>query len=454
MSYDKRAAMEFAAELSGNVREEYTLDKRMVTDQGVKRGLRNADGTGVLAGLTKIGRVLGYHMDDGMRVPEEGKFYYRGIDVADIVEANRRAGTFGYEEVAHLLLVGKLPNSGEKKRFDEVLSKSRDLPAGFNEDVLLKLPSYDVMNKIASSTLALYSYDLEADDNSLENMLRISIELIGRLPILVANAYAVKRHYYDKKSLYIHQQRENLSLAENFLRMIRMDKQYTDAEARLLDTMLVLHAEHGGGNNSAFVCRALASTGTDTYSVISGAIGSLKGPLHGGANRKVMEMFHHIKEKVTDPGNDAQMKDYLAKLLAGTEGDGSGKIYGVGHAVYTLSDPRTIIIKEQARAVAEGVGMLKDFELMESVERVGVPLLMEYKNQTMPTCANVDLYSGLIYGMLGIPQPLYTPLFAIARISGWCAHRIEETMTGGRIMRPAYRAAVKDRAYVPMEERE
>ena len=453
MSYDAKSALVYAMGLNESVRETYTLNKKMVTDQGVKRGLRNEDGTGVLAGLTKIGSVTGYHVEDGVRVPEEGKLFYRGIDVEEIVEANKKSGNFGYEEVSYLLLMGKLPTRRQLTAFDEVLSQSRDLPPGFNEDVLMKVPSYDVMNKIGSSVLSLYSYDPVADDNSLENMLRISIELIGRLPIIVANAYAVKRHYYDKTSLYIHQPRENLSLAENFLRMSRPDKHYTEEEAHLLDTMLVLHAEHGGGNNSAFVCRALSSTGTDTYSAISGAIGSLKGPLHGGANSKVMEMFRYVKENVSDPFNDAQLKDYLVKLLDGTAGDKSGKIYGLGHAVYTLSDPRTVIIKDQARKVAQNAGMLADFDIMENIERIGVPLLMEYKNQTMPTCANVDMYSGLVYGLLGIPQSLFTPIFATARISGWCAHRIEEVMTGGRIMRPAYRAAVKNESYVPLDER-
>jgi len=455
MIYDTDLPVAYAAKVADSVREEYTIDKKLVTEEGVKRGLRNADGTGVLAGITRIGSVMGYYVEDEMRVPMEGKLYYRGIDVEDIVASNRKNNIFGYEEVAYLLLMGKLPTAQEIQDFDEVLSKARVLPENFTEDIIMRAPSANIMNKLASCVLALYSYDPNPEDNSLENMLRTSIELIGRLPVLVANSYAVMRHHYQEKSLYIHQPKENLSLAENFLRMVRPDKQYTDEEAKLLDTMLVLHAEHGGGNNSAFVCRALSSSGTDTYSAIAGALGSLKGPLHGGANAKVIEMFHYIKENVSDPTDDGMMRDYLGKILDGEAGDRSGKIFGIGHAVYTVSDPRAKLIKKFAREVAEKKGIdTHDLDIMETVERVAVPLIMERKNQEIPMCANVDLYSGLVYGILGIPQELYTPLFAVSRISGWCANRIEEVMTGGRIMRPAYRAYVKRIPYVEMDERE
>jgi citrate synthase len=454
MEYDSSLPVSYAERVAGSVREEYKIDKEQLFDQGVKRGLRNADGTGVLAGITRVGSVMGYYVEDGVRMPTEGKLYYRGIDVEEILKANRRNNSFGYEEVVHLLLMGWLPSKQELADFDEVLSKARVLPAGFNEDVIMAAPSVNVMNKLASCVLALYSYDRNADDNSLENMLRTSFELIGRFPVIVANAYAVKRHHYEGKSLYIHQPKEELSLSQNFLRIIRKDKQYTEDEAKLLDTMLVLHAEHGGGNNSAFVCRALSSSGTDTYSAIAGALGSLKGPLHGGANAKVMEMFGYIKENVPDPQDEGKLKDYLNKILDGDAADKSGKIYGLGHAVYTMSDPRAVVIKKYAREVAENKGIsTADLDLMESIESIGLSLLMERKKQTMPTCANVDMYSGLVYGMLGIPQELYTPLFAIARVAGWCAHRIEEVMTGGRIMRPAYRAAEKRLPYVEMENR-
>ncbi len=454
MTYDTDLPVAYASKIADSVREEYAIDKKLVTDEGVKRGLRNADGTGVLAGITRIGSVRGYYVQDEMRVPMEGKLYYRGIDVEDIVASNRRSGVFGYEEVSYLLLMGKLPKQQELQDFDEVLSKARVLPDNFNEDIIMRAPSANIMNKLASCVLALYSYDPNPEDNSLENMLRTSIELVGRLPVLVANSYAVARHHYQEKSLYIHQPRENLSLAENFFRMVRPDKQYTDEEAKLLDTMLVLHAEHGGGNNSAFVCRALSSSGTDTYSAIAGALGSLKGPLHGGANAKVIEMFRYIKDNVSDPTDDGRMRDYLGKILDGEAGDRSGKIYGIGHAVYTISDPRAVLIKKFAREVAEQKGIdTADLDIMETVERVAVPLIMERKNQEIPMCANVDLYSGLVYGILGIPQELYTPLFAVSRISGWCAHRIEEVMTGGRIMRPAYRAYIKNAPYVEMGDR-
>lgn len=453
MTYDMTWPMNYAKVMSSQIRKEYTIDKKMVSDLGVKRGLRNEDGTGVLAGITRIGSVQGYHMEDGMRVPMEGKLYYRGIDVQEIVDANRAAGTYGYEEVAYLLLMGKLPTAQELVQFDDVMSKARVLPDGFNEDVILKTPSLNVMNKLASCIMALYTYDPYAEDLSLENMLRTSIELIGRLPVIAANAYRVRRHKFEGRSLYIHQPKEHLSLAENFLRMVRRDKQYTPAEAKLLDTMLMLHAEHGGGNNSTFVCRALSSTGTDTYSAIAGAVSSLKGPLHGGANAKVMEMYRDIKEHVSDAGDEAAMRDYLNRILDGTANDHSGKIYGLGHAIYTKSDPRAVMLREYAREVAAEKGMEEDLALMESVERLGIPLIMERKNQNMPMCANVDLYAGLIYSMLGIPEELYTPLFATARVTGWCAHRIEEVLTGGRIMRPAYRAAVHHERYVPMNER-
>jgi len=455
MIYDTGLPVAYAARIADSVREEYTIDKKLVTDEGVKRGLRNADGTGVLAGITRIGSVMGYYVEDEMRVPMEGKLYYRGIDVEEIVASNRKNSVFGYEEVAYLLLMGKLPTAREIQDFDAVLSKARVLPENFTEDIIMRAPSANIMNKLANCVLALYSYDPNPEDNSLENMLRTSIELIGRLPVLVANSYAVMRHHYQEQSLYIHQPKENLSLAENFLRMVRPDKQYTDEEAKLLDTMLVLHAEHGGGNNSAFVCRALSSSGTDTYSAIAGALGSLKGPLHGGANAKVIEMFRYIKENVSDPTDDGMMRAYLGKILDGEAGDRSGKIYGIGHAVYTKSDPRAVLIKKFAREVAEKKGIdTRDLDIMETVERVAVPLIMERKNQEIPMCANVDLYSGLVYGILGIPQELFTPLFAVSRISGWCAHRIEEVMTGGRIMRPAYRAYVKHIPYVEMGDRE
>ena len=319
--------------------------------------------------------------------------------------------------------------------------------------MILKAPSKNIMNKLERSVLAMYSYDDCPDDTSLENVMRQSIELIGCFPTIVADAYAVKRHVYDHHSLYVHNPKDHLSLAENFLRMCRWDKSYTPEEARLLDLMLILHAEHGGGNNSAFACRSLTSSGTDTYSAIAAAVGALKGPLHGGANAKVQEMMNYIRENVSDPTDDGQLRDYLAKILRREAGDLSGKIYGLGHAVYTMSDPRAEAIRKYAREMADERGFSGEFDLTEAVVRVGIPLVCEKTRRRIPMCANVDLYSGLVYRMLGIPEDLFTPLFAIARIAGWCAHRLEELLTCKKIIRPAYRSSMEYTVFVPIEQR-
>lgn len=442
----------FAA-FSQQLRAGYSIDRSYFSSENIKAGLRNSDGTAVIVGVTKISSVQGYVVQDGEKVAIPGKLYYRGYAIEDIVEAHQRNNTFGYEEVAYLLLMGRLPNGQELQEFQEVLAKCRPLPSGFFEDMILKAPSPDVMNKLSRSVLAMYSYDDNPDDTSLENVLRQCVQLIARFPSIVANAYAVKRHYYDGKSLYIHNPKEQLSLAENFLRLVRSDKSYTDEEAKLLDLMLILHAEHGGGNNSAFVCRTLSSSGTDTYSAIAGAVGSLKGPLHGGASKKVMEMFHDIRSHVKDYGNDAEILSYLSKLLNGEAGDGSGKLYGLGHAVYTMSDPRALLLRKYAGDLARKSGKEEEFRLLESVERLGIPLIQERKGIYAPMCANVDLYSGMVYSMLGIPTELLTPLFAIARIAGWCAHRMEEVLTCNKLIRPGYKSAVKPRDYVELAER-
>ena len=435
------------------VSEGYNIPSKYFNEK-VKRGLRNSDGTGVMAGVTRVGRVIGYNIEDGEIVPAKGRLFYRGINVEDIVDAHVASNTFGYEEVAYLLLMGYLPNKQEMEKFSAMLSRARALPEGFTEDIILKNPSPNVMNKLARSVLTLYSYDDDPDTTSLENMLRQSIELIARFPTIVANTYAAKRHYIDGKSLYIHYPRENLSAAENFLLMLRADKNYTPEEAHLLDTLMILHAEHGGGNNSAFVCRALSSSGTDTYGAISGAVNSLKGPLHGGANAKVRAMFYDIKEHVDDPTDENAMREYLTKILDGKVGDHSGKIYGLGHAVYTMSDPRSEIIKVYAAKMAKTKGMEKDLEYLRTIERLGCPLIMERKGMTSPISSNVDLYSGFVLQMLGIPDELFTPLFAVSRISGWCAHRIEEVMSAKRIMRPAYRSAIEATPYINLHNRD
>ena len=452
MQKDKTELNQYIETLCRSVTGEYEIPARYYEGDAVKRGLRNADGTGVMAGVTRIGSVQGYYLRDFEKVAMPGELYYRGINVNEIVASHAQSGTFGYEEVAYLLLFGTLPTAEQLGQFNHVLADARRLPDGFFEDMILKAPSQNIMNKLERSTLVLYSYDERPDDTSLENVMRQSIELIGCFPTIVADAYAVKRHYFDNKSLYIHNPKEGLSLSENFIRMIRKDKVYTEEEARLLDLMLILHAEHGGGNNSAFACRTLSSSGTDTYSAVAAAVGALKGPLHGGANAKVMEMLSDIDAHV-GAVTESNVRDYLAKIMRGEAGDGSGKLYGLGHAVYTLSDPRAEAIKRYARGMAEEKGYGRQFALLEAVERQGIPMIMEQKGHSLPMCANVDLYSGLVYQMLDIPPDLYTPLFAIARIAGWCAHRMEELLTGGRIIRPAYRSSMRYSHYVPIEMR-
>ena len=451
---DKEIAKGFIESLCGEYRRHNYIDPAFYETYNVKRGLRNADGTGVMAGVTQIGNVLGYYVQDGERVPMPGKLVYRGIDVEELIDGFMSEGRFGFEETAYLLLMGSLPTRGQLSAFQQLLSDHRSLPRMFTEDMILKAPSPDVMNKLARSVLALYSYDDDPDDMSLPNQLRQAVQLIARVPVIVAHAFAVKRHYYDNESLYLHRPQEGLSVAENFLYSVRHDNRYTDQEAKLLDLCLVLHAEHGGGNNSAFACRVLSSSGTDIYSAISAAVGSLKGPRHGGANKKVMEMFRYICKNVKDWKDDGEVGAYLDKLLHRRAGDRSGLIYGMGHAIYSLSDPRARLLKQFARGLAEEKGMLDEFELVESVERISPPLINKAKGEYKPVCANVDLYSGFVYRMLDIPEELYTPLFAMARMVGWCAHRLEEVYNpGNKIIRPAYKAVAPVRPFVPLEER-
>ena len=452
MSEEMNIINKYMPELCADVEERYAIPKSAFSS-GVHRGLRNPDGTGVLIGATRIGSVRGYRMEDGERIPMPGKLLYRGIDLDDLIENQRKMAPFGYEEASFLLLFGKLPTRHELELFKKMLAEARPLPQGFFDDMILKNPSNNIMNGLERSILALYTYDDDPESRSIDKLVAQSVSLIARFPVIVAQTYQVKRHVYEGKSLYIHRPKDDLSLAENFLMLVRKDKKYTAEEANLLDLMLLLHAEHGAGNNSAFVCRAISSSGSDTYSAIAGAVGSLKGPLHGGANCKVMEMFGYLDKAVTNKRDDDEIRRVLGEILEGRGNDGSGKIYGLGHAVYTLSDPRAVAIKKYARSMAESTGRADEFEFMERVERVGIELLMQRKKDGFPMCANVDFYSGFVYSMLRIPPELYTPLFATARISGWCAHRIEEVLTGGRIMRPAYRAYMKDNKYVPIDER-
>ena len=427
------------------------ISKDLYQEYGVKAGLRDENGKGVLAGLTNISDIRAFEYVDGVKRPADGQLLYRGYDVKDLINGSR-GGRFAFEEAGYLLLFGELPTPEKLEEFCRVLGECRTMPTNFTRDVIMKAPSHDIMNAMARSVLTLASYDPKAGDLDTSNVLRQSIQLASIFPMLAVYAYHAYNHYEKDGSMYIHRPDPQLSTAENFLRMLRPDMQYTPLEARVLDVALLLHAEHGGGNNSTFVCRAMSSSGTDTYSAIAGAVGSLKGPLHGGANAKVMQMFRYIKENV-DPNDDGAIRDYLNKILDGEAGDRSGKIYGLGHAVYTMSDPRAVLIKRYARHLAELKGFEKDFDLLLKVEELGIPLIQERRHNNADMCANVDMYSGLVYTMLDIPEDVFTPLFASARIAGWCANRIEELVTCRRIMRPAYRAVTTHGQYIPMEQR-
>ncbi|MCL1820054.1 MAG: citrate/2-methylcitrate synthase [Oscillospiraceae bacterium] len=434
--------------------EKNKIDAEHYEKLRVFRGLRNPDGTGVLAGLTRVGSVQGAVLVDGERVPVEGKLFYRGIEIRDLIQGFMNEGRYGFAETIYLTLMGDLPTSAQLEEFSELLDDLRQLPDGFTEDMIIRAPSKDIMNKIARSILALYSYDPNPDDCSPQNLIRQSLELIARIPTIVGHAYAVKRHYFDNYSLVLHRPKLGHALAEDLLYMLRPDGHFTNDEARMLDLCLVLHAEHGGGNNSAFATRVVSSSGTDTYSALAAAIGSLKGPRHGGANNKVVAMLKDIMENVSNWQNRDELSAYIAKLIRKEAGDRSGLIYGMGHAVYTLSDPRAIVLKEFARKLASARAMLAEYELIEAVEELTPKIFAEVKNDTKVISANVDLYSGFVYSMLNIPTELYTPMFAISRMVGWCSHRIEEAVFGGRIIRPAYRPVTKERNYVPLSERD
>lgn len=429
------------------------IDPEYFNKYNVKKGLRNSDGSGVLVGLTEIGEVHGYVLYEGERKEDEGRLVYRGIDVVELVKGFQNEKRYGFEEVCYLLLFGALPNKLQLDEFTELLGDLRSLHEGFTEDMILKAPSSDIMNKLARSVLVSYSYDDDPDSIDAKNLLRQSIELIARFPTMVAYGFQAKSHYYGGKSLYIHNPRTDLSTAENLLHLIRPDNKYTQTEAEILDLALVLHAEHGGGNNSTFAARVVSSTETDTYSAIAAAVGSLKGPKHGGANIKAMKMLENIKQNVSDWSDDNEIKEYLTKMMNKEVFDKAGLIYGLGHAVYTLSDPRTILLKEKAHQLAIEKGREKEFLLYDAVERIGPDVFCEKKGTSKNICANVDLYSGFVYDALGIPTELFTPLFAVARIVGWCAHRIEEVVCNQKIIRPAYKSISKAKKFVPMDQR-
>ena len=429
------------------------INSELYTKYDVKRGLRNSDGTGVMAGLTRICSVEGYYILDGERVPKEGKLSYRGYDIKDLIANCVAEGRFGFEDVTWLLIFGSLPNEKQLQALRDVIGNSRKLPDEFIEDNIMKHPSKDIMNKMARSVMTLYSHDENPDDITVANVLRQELQLIAQFPTIMNAAYQVKRRAFYNKSMYLHPVKTEISTAEYILRQIRSDKQYTAEEAHLLDVCLMLHADHGGGNNSTFSTRVLTSSGTDTYSAITAGLGSLKGPRHGGANIKVSHQMDYIMQNLADSTDEAQVKDMLVKILNKEAGDGSGLIYGMGHAVYTKSDPRAVILKNSARKLAYEHGFEKEFRTLEAIEKVTPEVFQEVKGIEKTMCANVDMYSGLVYRVLGIPEDLYTPLFATARIAGWSAHRLEELTTSSRIMRPAYKSVSKSRPYTPLAER-
>ena len=453
-NYISPISMEAISSLCGELDKNNSINKSDYERYHVKRGLRNEDGTGVMAGLTRICSVEGYYILDGERVAKEGKLSYRGYDINQIISNCIKENRFGFEEVVWLLLFGDLPNVDQLASLQEVLSVCRTLPDDFIEDQILKHPSKDIMNKMARCIMCLYSYDENPDDISVANVLRQSLQLIAQVPTIMNTAYQVKRRAFYNKSMYLHPINKSQTTAQYILNQIRSDKKFTDEEAKLLDIMLMLHAEHGGGNNSTFSTRVLTSSGTDTYSAITAGIGSLKGPRHGGANISVARMMNDIIANVSDPTDEGQLKDYLYKILKKEAGDGMGLIYGMGHAVYTVSDPRAVILKKNARELAYRAGYEKEFRTLETVEKVTPDLIREFKGINEEICANVDLYSGLVYKVLRIPEDLYTPLFASARIVGWCAHRLEELTTNGKIIRPAYKSVSRTRDYVTLDKRQ
>ena len=447
-------ASDYIHEMTENFSKSNWIDPSAYLRTDLKRGLRNSDGTGVLIGATQIGNLFGSYVQDGERVPIPGRLIYRGINVEDLIRGFTSENRFGYEETAFLLLMGHLPTREELNGFNQVLEEMRPLPHMFTEDQILRAPSSNLMNKLARSVLTLYSYDPDPETMTLENELRLAMQLIAQTPIIVAHGYAAKRCYIDGGSLFLHRPMPGRCTAENFLAASRDDRQFSDEEAKLLDLCLVLHAEHGGGNNSTFTTRVLSSAHTDIFSAIAAGVGSLKGPRHGGANIRSQQMMDVIAENVTDWKDDSEIKAVLARILHKELGDGSGLIYGMGHAVYTLSDPRAKLLKRFARSLAEKSGMGERLNLIESVERLTPEVFRSVTGNTKPMCANIDLYSGFVYSILNIPVDLFTPLFATARMVGWCAHRMEEIYVNpGRIMRPGYKAVAPNHPFIPLDDR-
>lgn len=439
-------------DLSKKIKIENTIDKNLYDKFSIKRGLRNKNGTGVLVGVTKVGDVCGYKIENGEKIPSKGELFYRGYPLTSIVEDFNNTKRLGFEEIIYLLLFNKLPNKYDLEDFKNILVEERKLPKKFFEDTILNLPGNNIVNIMMRSVLALYSYDEMADDTDTLNVLSQSLSLISKMPIIAIYSYQVKIHNFDGKSLVIHNQDENKSIAENILSMLRIDQKYKKEEAEILDLLLIIHAEHGGGNNSAFATHVVSSSGTDTYSAISTGLGSLKGPRHGGANLKVSLMLENIRENLKNTEDEKEIRKYLEKILDKKAFDKKGLIYGLGHAVYTLSDPRAVLLKEKARELSKIKNRQKDFEFIEKIEKIGGKILMERLNKSYPICANVDLYSGFCYEMLDIPKDLYIPIFAIARTVGWSAHRLEQ-IEDSKIIRPAYKSLSQIKNYISLEDR-
>ncbi len=446
----------FSPKLEQMVRESCHIDVELFEKFDVKRGLRNNDRTGVLVGLTNIGDVVGYEKENGKVIAVPGKLLYRGINIEDIAHGFQKEKRHGFDETVYLLLTGHLPQKEDLEYFSAYLASVRELPDSFIQDMILSMKGKDVLNMLARSVLGLYTLDDRADDISLDNMIRQSLNLIAKFPSIIAYSYQALRHVYHRKTLSIRHPQTDLTTAENFLHLIKGEGSYSHLQADLIDLSLVLHAEHGGGNNSTFTMRVTSSTETDIYSAVTSAIGSLKGPLHGGANLKVLDMMEDIKMNVKNWKDESEIESYLLKILKKETYDRTGIIYGIGHAVYTISDPRAILLKEKAKELAVEADRTDEFELYSMVERLTPEVFRKFKGEQSAkvVCVNVDFYSGFVYSCISIPKELYTPLFAMARISGWCAHRIEElTFPAKRIIRPAFKNVFGKKEYIPILDR-
>lgn len=443
---------EFIQKMFGHIKEKSLIEQKYYDEYNIKRGLRNANGTGVLVGITRVADVEGYAVRDGKKVSKEGKLYYRGYPLHKLAEGFKKDNRYGFEEIAYLLLTGELPTNEELSHFKKTLEEHRSFPQGFKEDMFFKIPSKSMMNKIQRVVLSLYSYEKNPDSLSLYDNFEMTLSLIAKMPLIVGYAYQTKRHYFDGESLIIHESKENAGTAENILHLIRDNSEYTKEEAELLDLCLVVHAEHGGGNNSAFANHVVSSSGTDIFSATATSIGALKGPKHGGANKMVSDMIKDITENASDLKDKKSLKNYILKILDREVFDKKGLVYGMGHAVYTKTDPRTVILKENAYKLAKLKGFEEKFELIDNIENISRSIFKERKGENFEIAANVDMYSGFVYEMLDISSELYTPIFAIARMAGWCAHRLEQ-LSDEKIIRPAYVTLGDRKEYIPISER-